>query len=173
MESFAAWLRNMICFLCFFQVFLHLAPREQYRKYLKFFGDLLLVFLVIRPMVTVLGKGEELDQILRMQNLKGEYSELEMHMEGVEELRTGLVEKTFRWEIERQIREIPAAYGFSVLSMKVSFDEENRPEGISMKLLSEEAEDEAGQMEKIREELHDIYGMSRDRMEISTRGKAY
>lgn len=173
MEGFAAWFRNMICFLCFFQVFLHLAPREQYRKYLKFFGDLLLVFLVIRPVASVFGKGDTLDQILRVQSLKGEYSEMEMHMEGVEELKTGVVEKAFQWEIERQIREIPKAYGFSVLSLTVRYGEDNRPVSLLMGLLSNEAGDQSGRLGEIKEEIHAVYGISKGSMDISVKGEGY
>lgn len=167
MESFTAWLRNMICFLCFFQVFLHLSPKEQYRKYLKFFGDLLLIFMVIRPLTALTGKGETLDQILRLQSLKGEYSEMEMHMEGVEELKTGVVEKAFEWEIERQIREIPKAYGFSVLNFLVEFGEDGRPRGVTMSLLSDKAGDKSERLKGIEDELADIYGISRNHMKIS------
>lgn len=173
MENFTAWLRNMICFLCFFQVFLHLAPKEQYRKYLKFFGDILLIFLVIRPIAAFLGKGAELDKILRLQSLKGEYSEMEMHMEGVEELKTGVVEKAFQWEIERQMREIPKAYGLSVLSLEVTYGEENRPRSLTMKLLSDQTEEAKDRTEEIREELHDIYGMQKGCIEISIGGELY
>ena len=36
MSKVLAWIRSILCFLCFFQVFLQLTPKESYRKYLKF-----------------------------------------------------------------------------------------------------------------------------------------
>ena len=41
MSKVLAWIRSILCFLCFFQVFLQLTPKESYRKYLKFFGNLI------------------------------------------------------------------------------------------------------------------------------------
>lgn len=102
MSKVLAWIRSILCFLCFFQVFLQLTPKESYRKYLKFFGNLILVLLLLRPAASLLGQAESLEQFLKFQTLSNEYSELRMHMEGMEELKNTLVEKTFRREIERQ-----------------------------------------------------------------------
>ena len=49
MSKVLAWIRSILCFLCFFQVFLQLTPKESYRKYLKFFGNLILVLFFKRP----------------------------------------------------------------------------------------------------------------------------
>ncbi len=121
MSKVLAWIRSILCFLCFFQVFLQLTPKESYRKYLKFFGNLILVLLLLRPAASLLGQAESLEQFLKFQTLSNEYSELRMHMEGMEELKNTLVEKTFRREIERQIREVPENLGYSVLSLSVSY----------------------------------------------------
>ncbi len=169
MKEAAVWLRNMICFLCFFQVFLHLVPKEEYRKYLKFFGNLLLVFLLFRPVASLLGNGETLNGILRTERLKGAYSELEMHMEGMEELKTGVVRRAFQEEIKRQIREIPEAYGYSVLKLDLSFTEENQPKKLKIELLSD-AEKGREQIPKIRKEIEEIYGIREADMEILVQG---
>lgn len=170
MTEIAWYIRNMICFICFFQVFLHLVPREQYRKYLKFFGNLLLVFLLIRPVAAFVGKGEELENILRLETLKGAYSEMEMHMEGVEELKTEVINRTFQEEIKRQIREIPEAYGLSVLTMEMDFQEETTPKNLTMKLLNDGAGDSMERIEKIKGEIQEIYGISTDQMRIYVQG---
>lgn len=170
MKEVTSFIRNMICFICFFQVFLHLVPKEQYRKYLKFFGNLLLVFLVIRPAAVFLGKGEELESILRLESLREEYSEMEMHMEGAEELKTEVINRSFQEEIKRQIRGIPEAYGLSVLHMEMEFQEEITPESLTIRLLNDGTGDSDGRIEKIKEEIQEIYGISKDQMEIYVQG---
>ena len=165
MSKVMAWIRSILCFLCFFQVFFQLMPGESYRKYLKFFGNLILVLLLIRPAVSLLGQAEALDQFLKFQTLSNEYSELRMHMEGMEELKNTLVEKTFRREIERQIREIPENLGYSVLSLRVSYQETGEPETINLLLLSSEDEGTA----KIQEELSRIYGLAGEEIRITVK----
>ena len=85
MTEILSCLQSFLCFLCFFQVFLQLAPKENDRKYLKLFGNLVLVLLVLRPVTAVFGKADSLDQILKLESFRNEYSELQMHMEGLEE----------------------------------------------------------------------------------------
>jgi hypothetical protein len=169
MKEAAVWLRNMICFLCFFQVFLHLVPKEEYRKYLKFFGNLLLTFLILQPVLSALGKGEKLEGILRTEGLKSAYSELEMHMEGIEELKAEVVNRAFQEEIKRQIRGIPEAYGFSVLKLDLSFTEDNQPDRLGMHLLKD-TEETWEQIPKIRTEIEEIYGIKEENMEILMQG---
>ena len=165
MSKVLAWIRSILCFLCFFQVFLRLTPKESYRKYLKFFGNLILVLLLLRPAASLLGQAESLEQFLKFQTLSNEYSELRMHMEGMEELKNTLVEKTFRREIERQIREVPENLGYSVLSLSVSYGETGEPEAIDLVLLSSKDEGTA----KIQEELSRIYGLAGEEIRITVK----
>ena len=165
MSKVLAWIRSILCFLCFIQVFLQLTPKESYRKYLKFFGNLILVLLLLRPAASLLGQAESLEQFLKFQTLSNEYSELRMHMEGMEELKNTLVEKTFRREIERQIREVPENLGYSVLSLSVSYGETGEPEAIDLVLLSSKDEGTA----KIQEELSRIYGLAGEEIRITVK----
>ena len=53
-----------------------------------------------------------MDQILKLESFsQNEYSELQMHMEGLEELKNTVVEKNFHREVEEQLRKIPEALG--------------------------------------------------------------
>ncbi|MFQ9395411.1 MAG: stage III sporulation protein AF [Lachnospiraceae bacterium] len=139
--------------------------KESYRKYLKFFGNLILVLLLLQPAASLLGQAESLEQFLKFQTLSNEYSELRMHMEGMEELKNTLVEKTFRREIERQIREVPENLGYSVLSLSVSYGETGEPEAIDLVLLSSKDEGTA----KIQEELCKIYGLAGEEIRITVK----
>ena len=76
MSGILAWIRSILCFLCFFQVFLQLTPRESYRKYLKFFGNLILVLLAVRPGLSLLGQAESLDFARRSSGRSGKYRKI-------------------------------------------------------------------------------------------------
>ena len=135
------------------------------RRVVKFFGNLILVLLLLRPAASLLGQAESLEQFLKFQTLSNEYSELRMHMEGMEELKNTLVEKTFRREIERQIREVPENFGYSVLSLSVSYGETGEPEAIDLVLLSSKDEGTA----KIQEELSRIYGLAGEEIRVTVK----
>ena len=142
--------------MCFFQVFLQLAPKENDRKYLKLFGNL-------RPVTAVFGKADSLDQILKLESFRNEYSELQMHMEGLEELKNTVVEKNFHREMEEQLRKIPEALGLSVLSLTVSYHDTGAPESVELTLLGSSKKDQ----EKVQEELARICGLPEENVRIT------
>ena len=102
---------------------------------------------------------------MEFQAISNEYRELQLHMEGMEELKNTLVEKAFRQEIERQIREIPENLGCSVLSLRVSYRENGEPETIDLVLLSAQDEETA----KVQEELSRIYGLAGKKIRITVK----
>ena len=163
MTEILSCLQSFLCFLCFFQVFLQLAPKENDRKYLKLFGNLVLVLLVLRPVTAVFGKADSLDQILKLESFRNEYSELQMHMEGLEELKNTVVEKNFYREVEEQLRKIPEALGLSVLSLTVSYDDTGAPESVELTLLGSSKKDQ----EKVQEELARICGLPEENVRIT------
>ena len=58
MDIIYGWIKNIICFYIFITVILHLLPKENYRKYVRFFTGMLLVILVMNPVLSLLGKEE-------------------------------------------------------------------------------------------------------------------
>ena len=165
MTEVLSCLQSFLCFLCFFQVFLQLAPKGNDRKYLKFFGNLVLVLLVLRPVTAVFGNVDSLDQILELESFRNEYSELQMHMEGLEELKNTVVEKNFHREVEEQLRKIPEALGLSVLSLTVSYDDTGAPESVELTLLGSSKKDQ----EEVQEELARISGLPEENVQITAK----
>ena len=170
MKTALEYIRNIICFLCFFQVFLHLVPKEQYRKYLKLFGNLILMFLVLKPVTSWLGGEEELEHLLRQKTLAGEYEGLKLQMEGMEELKVKVVNQAFQEEIKRQIRAITEGYGLSVLNLEVEFEEERLPVKIGLKLLNDGKGNYGEKIGYIKEAIQDIYGILPEQITITMQG---
>ena len=86
-------------------------------------------------------------------------------MEGMEELKNTLVEKTFRREIERQIREVPENLGYSVLSLSVSYEEQRQT--IDLVLLS--SKDEGTAKIPKKKLFKRIYGLAGEEIRITVK----
>ena len=169
MKDFLQWILKMVCFLCFFQVFLQLVPKESYRKFLKFFGSLLLILMVARPIAVLINQDGEWERILKEEIRKGEYSELMLHMEGVEDLDTEVVTKAFQQEITRQIRKIPEVYGFQVEGAEVLFDESGmKPEKVTLDIWI--GEEGFVQVEEMEWEICSIYQLERKMLTVRVEG---
>lgn len=60
MSYIFSWVKNLVCFYLLLTVVLHLLPRQNYRKYVRFFSGMLLTILVVSPALTLLGNEEAL-----------------------------------------------------------------------------------------------------------------
>ena len=169
MKVVALYIRNIICFLCFFQVILHLVPKEQYKKYLKLSGNLMLVFLLMRPVTEVFGMEEKLDEILSRELLEIEYGELKLQKEGMEALRTKIVNQAYEEEIKKQIRTIPSRYSLSVVAEEIEFSAEMMPENIKLWVLKDGGINMEKQISSVKEVIREIYGVSQDKITITVR----
>ena len=65
MEIVYRWARNFICCLCLLELFCHLVRNEDYRRYIRFFGGLLVLMLVISPLAEIFSLGETFGEELR------------------------------------------------------------------------------------------------------------
>lgn len=53
-----SWVKNLVCFYILLTVVLHLLPKENYQKYVRFFSGMLLTILVISPILSLMDNEE-------------------------------------------------------------------------------------------------------------------
>lgn len=122
MQIIYAWIKNIVCFLCILNLILQILPGK-YRKYVRFFGGILLMVIVLNPVADLVQVSAGFESAWRTESLKGELGDLEMNMKGIEELRSETIGEAYKAEIKRQIEEIAKAYGFTAKETKITFDE--------------------------------------------------
>lgn len=62
MEFLFSWIEKYIVIFLLFAVMSYLIPQETYRKYIRFFMQLVFVLLLVAPIFSLLFKGEVKDQ---------------------------------------------------------------------------------------------------------------
>jgi len=123
MAEIYTWIRNIICYICFYNVFLQVLPGKAYKKYVSFFGSLILLLVVLEPVTDWLNLSNRLEQLWRMESIREELDEAEITMQGMEELRSEKINAAFEAELERQIVEIIKAHGFYSIETNIIFEE--------------------------------------------------
>ena len=96
MEDIMGWIKQVVCYLCVFQIFLQILPDGTSKKYVQFFGSLILVLLVARPLTDLTGTTLDLEKEIRFFMAQEELSELTMGMEGLNELQNDSIDEAFR-----------------------------------------------------------------------------
>lgn len=133
------WVKNLVCFYLLVTVALHLLPRKNYRKYVRFFSGILLTILVASPVLELLGDEEALRQKISqeeffqgMDNIKLDTQHLELAQK---ERYLREYERALEMDVGRMAEEkllVPKAvevrltegYEVSSIEMTVAFSED-------------------------------------------------
>lgn len=122
MSSIYTWVKNIVCFMCILNLILQILPGKSYHKYVHFFGGVLLIIIVLNPLADLAKVSAGFEQVWRTESIKEELQDLEVGMQGIEELRTDTINDAYKAEIERQIEEIVMAYGFTPKKTTITYD---------------------------------------------------
>lgn len=180
MEAFYGWIRNIVCFLCILNVFLQVLPGGTFKKYVRFFGGLLLVVIVLNPLAELVKVSGSFEKAWRMESLKEEVDNLELTKQGMEEFRSEKINEAYQKELKRQIEEVVKAYGFSPVNTEISFEEGEDGvqmiREVSLKIAAKQGgeisipkvertrtQDDA---ENIKKEIQEVYHISMDNINI-------
>lgn len=79
------WIRNVAFYLVLVTALLHVLPRSDYQKYIRFFTGLVLILLVLAPVLKLFQMEEELRDAYRDDSWLEQLEEIE----GVEEIQVG------------------------------------------------------------------------------------
>lgn len=182
MEGVFGWIKSIVCYLCLINLFFQLLPDNSFQKYVRFFAGILLVVIVLGPLADFGGLRGKFEAALRMENLKGEYSEMEQSMRGMEEMRTRKIQEAYEEELDRQIVSVFKAHGLFVLDSSITFKEEEGfwlPDTITVMASYEKSgirievapmEDKSqvtAEVLNIKKELQEVYNIPVDNINIS------
>ena len=171
LESIYIWVRNIVCYLCFLNVFMQIIPGEGFRKYVRFFGSLILVVVVMEPLGNAASLSDTFEQIWEKESRREAYDELEIQMQGMDELRMQKVDEAYRSELQRQIASVAESYGLHPATIELSFDEEGEGPSLVKRVFirgTVEEEEEAGAIvEKVKREIVEVYQVDSNHIYIN------
>ncbi len=83
MEIFIQWIEKFIVLYLFLACFLYLIPRETYRKYIRFYTQLVLVITLCLPILSFVGKMKQIDYNKQYRSI---VTEIQMREKEAEEM---------------------------------------------------------------------------------------
>lgn len=124
MSGIYTWVRNIACYLCVFNVILHIVPNEGFKRYVRFIGGILLVILVMAPLANLTNMSESFDQALRIEGLKEELDNVKTAKEGLEGLKSDKIEQAFSTEIKSQVEQIVIQHEYYPVSTSLEYQKD-------------------------------------------------
>lgn len=183
MEQMYIWVKSVIFGLCLMELFSHLVRKEEYRRYIRFFGGMILLLMMISPVFEFFSGKNIFDEALQRAVVREEAVNLELARETLSELQNKKISEAYCQELERQMKEIAAGHHQRVISIQVELQKEKgEPTAVdsvdmvvasvrkNLNVFETEKEENAGQkkaIEEIRSEIASIYGVEKKQITIS------
>lgn len=87
MKAIYDWVKNIVVFYILMTAVLHLLPKNSYQKYVRFFGGLLLVVLLLTPLLEFLFQEDYLLNRITYESFWQQVDTVKLDVDGMEELQ--------------------------------------------------------------------------------------
>lgn len=163
------WLKVLTGSLCILTILLHLLPRGKFASYVRFYGGLLFFLVAVGPLLNFFFGEGELGRLLKLEFLKEEYYDARTSVEGMAELKNDQILEAYRRELERQAREIAAAYGIEAAAELVyDREDEYALKGINLTVDQERSRD--GDISSAKKEIAEVFALKPEEIHIMGQG---
>lgn len=187
MEQFTQWVKNLVFCFCLLELMCHLVRNADYRRYLRFFGGVLMVFMVASPVLELFFSGDLFEASLQEAYLRTSALDFQIEQEALADLQNRQISKAYEQEIERQLAEVAQGREQRALSVEVEMEDARAGaagiKAVTMVLEEKNAmtnvfEDDAAAQSKQREQIQEmtaeisaVYGVERENIKISVKGQ--
>lgn len=140
------WIRDLVLFLLCFLAVTAMVPSEKYGRYIRFFGGMVLILLVMEPIASYLNLEAPMERDFRFIRFQNESRELSQEILGIEKKRKEQMFLAYEQEIEAHIKDLAAQQGILLSGAEVSLEEREGEETygqmkrVALFLKEEEAE---------------------------------
>ena len=174
MEWIVTWIRNIACLYLVLSVVLNILPDVEEKKYIQFFGSILVTICLLRPILQLGNIGERLEQNVISNIFEENFAEMMYKSNQKEFVATSYVREVCEMEMKQQVIQWMQVYGYEVISCEVEFWEDEVLElkdlHIKVRNTKEKIESKTKQIEFLKNELINVYNIPEGNINISIQG---
>lgn len=175
------YMKGVLALFVLLMLLLYLVPGEGFKKYIRFFGELVLTIGFLSPVLNLIYDSDQFLALIDYEQYSGQMSELTRDMERVEYIQKDYYLKEYETAIAGDVTRIAEQYGFEVEEAKVDMNEaytldaiclsvsEQGTEGIEIErvwLDGTEGEKETEASADLRKELAEYYQLEEEAITI-------
>lgn len=183
MEQVYSWVKNVMVGLCLMELFSHLVRKEDYRRYIRFFGGMIILMMMISPVFQLFSGTDIFDEALKKAMLQEEAVNMELAGQTLAELQNRKISEAYQQELERQMKEIAASYRQRVISISTELEEREgyaaAVKSVSMQVAGvrsgvsvfetekEERQEQLEALAEIKREIASMYNVEEEQITIN------
>ena len=122
-EALLGWARNIIYYMVFLSLAEHLLAGSSYGRYLRLFGGLVLVLVVLGPFGSLGDWEKQVSSLFDQFTFRQESRELKKEIFGMEEKRLAGITGQYRENVEKEITALVKAQGIVCSQVSVQMEE--------------------------------------------------
>ena len=180
-----AYVRGFVVLFVLLALLLYLPPGGSYQKYIRFFAELILVFGVLSPVLSIVCDSEMFLELIAYEEFVGGLSEMTRDMERMEYLHADYYRQEYENAIALDVEEIVRSHGFVSQETKVDMSGNYEVERIQLWVTGEKEqrivirevglrEEEGGEPDAVyaglRQDLSAYYRLDASQIEIHGAG---
>lgn len=145
-EALLNWARTIICYMIFLSLAGNLLAGSSYGKYLRLFGGMVLILIVLSPAAAPLDLEEQMGYLFDQIAFKQEAEGLKKEIFGMEEKRLKGITAQYRENVEEEVEQLAEDQGYECREVSVILDENRESQdygkllGINIVLTGREGE---------------------------------
>lgn len=132
-----SYIKGFITLFVLLMVLLHLAPKESYQKYIRFFAEMLLTISLLTPVMSLFCDKEEFLNLIEYEEFMSELQEVSKDVEKIEYLHNDHYIKKYESAIETDVRQMAESYDFVVQEVNVKMAEDYSISYIRLNLIDQ------------------------------------
>lgn len=141
MTAILDWIKNIVFFYIIMTAVMYLLPKNNYQKYVRFFGGLLLVVMLLSPLLEFIYHPDYLVDKVSYESFWQKIGEVKLDTEGMEQVQKAAFLQEYEEVIASDITQMVQEEEFIIHEVQVEVGENGMPKQLWMSLsLTEQAE---------------------------------
>lgn len=141
MQGIYDWIKNLVYFYILMTAILHLLPKSNYQKYVRFFGGLLLVVLLISPVLEFFRYPDVLLERISYESFWQEMDTVKLDMASLEEMQQSAYREEYEKAIAEDISLMALEENLQTLSAEVELSKDCRVTSVALSVIPDGAEE--------------------------------
>ncbi len=134
-----AFVRDFIVLFVVLMILLQLPTQENYRKYIRFFAELILTMALLSPVLTIFGDSDEFLKMIEYEAFSKELAMVSADMEHIEYLYEDYHREKYEEVIGEEVKRIAEEYDFCVQEAAVELSEDYKVEHMTLRISERDA----------------------------------
>ena len=140
MSGIVEWAKNYSMVFLLMTILTTAAAKKEYRKYIQLFVEIILVITLVNPLLSMMGKSEDLFEKISYDSFWQGLNEMKMDQEKIDFLDEGQYISYYEGAIETDVKLLAENSGYAVTDVIVTLNEQYEVEYMELEVAKQEVE---------------------------------